>query len=361
MRRTLLALAALLLTLAGTVAHAALPADLGRKLLDDHIRPATNGLVDAARALEDSLPAYCEQPTDPVRRASVEAQFAALVTAWSRVEVLRFGPLIENNRFERFFFFPDPRGVTLRQVQALLAAAEPQRIEADALHGDSVALQGIPALEYALWGGNAAAQIETGGEAGRYRCAYAQAIAANLHRLAIELQAGWARDAAITREFAAPGPARSTYRSQQEVATEVLKALSTGLQYARDSKLLPALGDDIDSARARRAPLWRSGLTTPALAANLGSLLTLYDASGLAAALAADENWIDGNVRAEAGTAIAALEAVSLPFEQAVADHDARARLVQATLVIKNLQSIVVEYLAPALGVNLGFNALDGD
>lgn len=361
MRRSLPRFTAALLMLACTFAQAALPADLGRKLLDNHIRPATSGLVDAAHGLERALRPYCEQPRDRDLRATVEARFSALVAAWSRAEVLRFGPLIEDNRFEKFFFFPDPRGVTLRQVQALLAAGEPQRIGAEPLRNDSVALQGIPALEYALYGGNAAAQIEADAAAGRYRCAYAQAIAANLHRLAIELQAGWARDAAIAREFAAPGPARSIYRSRQEVATEVLKALSTALQYVRDSKLLPALGDDVDSARPRRAPLWRSDQTTAALAANLDSLLALYDASGLATALAADQQWIDGNVRAEAANAIAALEAVTPPFEQAVADDGARARLVEAALVIKNLQSTIVEYLAPALGVNLGFNALDGD
>lgn len=342
-------------------AQAAIPPDLGRRVLADYIRPATADLESAARALSEALAPYCDEPGDERLRDTVEQRFAALAVAWSRVELLRFGPLVEDNRFERFFFFPDPRGVTLRQLQALLANAEPQRIEATALRTDSVALQGIPALEYALYGGDAAQQIETDAAPGRYRCAYAQAVSANLLGLAAELRAAWDSDAATARAFAAPGPSRALYRSPQEVATEVLKALSTGLQYARDSKLLPALGNDAETARASRAPLWRSGLTTRSLAASLDGVHTLYRASGFGQALDDEAHWIDANIASESATAIADLEAVSLPFDQAVADDDSRTRLVHAALVIKNLQSIVVEYLAPALGVNLGFNALDGD
>lgn len=362
MRNAILPTWALLATmLAGSPVHAQLPTDLGRRLLTTHIRPATDTLVGAASDLAEVLPGYCGQPQAEGRREAVEHGFSALVVAWSQVEPMRFGPLVEDNRFERFFFFPDPRGVTLRQVQALLAAAEPQRLEPQNLHRDSVALQGIPALEYALYGGNAATQIETAADAGRYRCAYAVAIAGHLHVLAAELQAAWSADAPLAQELARPAARNPTYRSTQEVATEVLKALSASLQYTRDSKLLVALGDSADGAKARRAPLWRSGLTTRAMAANLAGLLALYEASGLGVALGPDDRWIDDNVRAEALTAKADLDAVDLPFEQAVADPAARSRLEHAALVMKNLQSILVEYLAPALAVSLGFNALDGD
>jgi predicted lipoprotein len=352
---------ALLLLMLARPASSAMADDVGKRVLEGYIHPATADLVDTSRKLAAWLPAYCTAPDRDDLRAAIDYQFAALVSAWSRVEILRFGPLVENNRFERFFFFPDPRGVLLRQVQSLLAAADPSRIDAATLRGDSVAVQGIPALEYALYASDAAQQIAGDAAAGHYRCAYAEAIATNLATLALELQRGWAAGAPAAREFSEPAPERQVYRSPQEVATELLKALVTVLQYSRDSKLRPALGDDASTARPNRAPLWRSDLTTPALAANLRGLLALYEDSGLAAALPPEDAWIDTNIRAEIRSAIAALEGVTPPFAQAVTGGDARARLAQTTLVLQNLQSIIVEYLAPALAVNLGFNSLDGD
>lgn len=342
-------------------AQAAMPADLGQRLLVDYIRPATTQLAVASSELGHALPAYCAAPAAAPSRTVVEQRFAALVAAWARVEPLRFGPLLEDNRFERFFFFPDPRGVTLRQVQALLAAADPAALTAGALRSRSVAVQGLPALEYALYGNDAKTQIAADTTAGRYRCAYAVAVVANLSDIAEQIRKAWSPDGRIAREFAAPSATQALYRNTDEVATETLKALSTGWQYTRDIKLLPALGATPEAARGQRAPLWRSGLTQAALAASTTALLDFYSAARFGTALPADSRWIDDSLRSESVVAIADFQAVSLPFEQAVTDADSREHLVHAALVLKNIQAVVVEYLAPALSINLGFNALDGD
>ncbi|MCP8882412.1 hypothetical protein NIM87_02745 [Devosia sp. XJ19-1] len=41
-----------------------------------------------------------------------------MVESWGRLSVLRFGPLISDNRFETIFFWPDLRGVTLAVTEA---------------------------------------------------------------------------------------------------------------------------------------------------------------------------------------------------------------------------------------------------
>lgn len=347
--------------LCATHLHAAPPADLGKRLVDGYIRPATAQLETATTQLGSALSAYCASPADEEARSAMEQRFGETVDAWSRIEILRFGPLVEDNRFERFFFFPDPRGVTLRQMQALLATNESDAASAEALKTRSVAVQGLPALEYALFGGNAAEQIATDAPPGRYRCSFAQAVATNLHGIAVELSTAWGRKGRIAQEFSAPMRTHEQYRSRDEVAAEALKAMSTVLQYARDIKLLPALGGSLEEARGQRAPLWRSGYTQRSIAGNVGALLDFYRAGGFAETLAADSRWISDNLASEAGVAVESVLGVPLRFDAAVVDAEAREQLVLTALVIKNLQSIVVEYLAPALGVNIGFNALDGD
>src|SRR3546814_13939620 len=55
-------------------------------------------------------------------------------------------------RYEHIYFWPDPRGITLRQVQGLLGQADGSMPDAAGLATQSVALQGLPALEYVLYG-----------------------------------------------------------------------------------------------------------------------------------------------------------------------------------------------------------------
>ncbi|WP_269467881.1 imelysin family protein [Devosia ureilytica] len=47
-----------------------------------------------------------------------QAEFGEMVESWGRLSVLRFGPLISDNRFETIFFWPDLRGVTLAVTEA---------------------------------------------------------------------------------------------------------------------------------------------------------------------------------------------------------------------------------------------------
>jgi predicted lipoprotein len=349
------------LLLAPGALAAELPPDLGKRLTAGYIQPAFAQLHRAGEALAKTLPAYCDAPKKAANRRAVETRFSELVTAWGRVELLRFGPLLERNRLERFFFFPDPRGVTQRQLAALLAAADPAALDPAQLASRSVAVQGIPALEYALYASGAEAQIAAGDAAGKYLCAFARAVAGNLVAISAELQAAWSDRSGIAAEFASPGPSRNLYRSTGEVGTETVKAISTGLQLTRDIKLLPAVGKTPETARGQRAPLWRSGLTQTLLRANVTGLLDFYKTAGFDAQLPAGQRWIGTTIAAESERLIALLEEPLPPFDRAVVEPESRETLVYAMLLLKNLQAVVVEYLPAAFGINIGFNSLDGD
>lgn len=333
---------------------------LGGRLQQGYIAPAAARLVEAARGTAEALEAYCARPGDAALREALDRRFGALAEAWGGVEFLRFGPLVEGNRFERFFFFPDPRGVVQRQLGAALAAADPALLAPGALAHESVALQGMPALEYALYGSGADA-LAAGGEAGRYRCAYARAVAANLGTVAHEFAQAWDGAGELAREFAAPSAAGRLYRNTGEVATEALKAVSGGFQYLREVKLAPALGATPEQARGQRAPLWRSARTADLLRGNLAGLRAFLAAADFVPALPEDQRWIPASLHDEAGRALDSLRTVTLPFDRAVADPEQRRALEYLQLLLKNLQDITDQNLAPALGVNLGFNAFDGD
>src|SRR3546814_6178509 len=61
-----------------------------------------------------------------------------------------------------------------------------------------------------------------------YACRYAVAVAANVAAVSADLQQAWSAQGDFGRQFTSPSADNDLYRSQQEVAAEAVKALSTG-------------------------------------------------------------------------------------------------------------------------------------
>lgn len=359
-RRGLVAGALVLVSLG--VQAGAPPPDLGARLATGYIQPAMGRFAQAAHAMTAVLTPQCAAPS-PEGQAQVAAAFSALVQAWSGITFLRFGPLVEGNRFERIFFWPDPRGATQRQVQALLAKAEPQWTTVAGVHAGSVAVQGIPALEFALFGAGSEGLFAAGAAAGtQYRCAYAMAVAVNVASMGDALVQAWAPTSVMARDFTAPSATNALYRTPSEVAAELVKAVSTSVQFMRDTTLMPALGASADVARPQRAPLVRSNNTLPAVVATLQGLREVMAVADLGrGGLSAHEQWLAGAPGLAATHIVDTLERVPMPFAQAVTEPAGRASLLDAVAALNTLKEQVDGELAAALGVQVGFNALDGD
>lgn len=329
----------------------------GARVADEFARPAIGQLVDAAAETEEAIAGLCAAPGAEALAAARDA-FARLVNGWGRVTVLRFGPLAAESRFERLFFWPDPRGIALRQVQQLLAAQEEDATSVAGLSEKSAALQGIPALEFALHGSGAEELVTP---AGAYRCRYAEAVAGNIAAIASETLAGWQADALFARAFTAPGPDADLYRTGAEVDGEIVKALSTLFQYIRGAEIVPPLGEDASEGNGRRAPLWRSGLTFDLIAAQLDGARGLIAAAGYAESLPEDQRFVIDSILFELYNTIRILGEIEAEPEAAFRDEAARGKIAFANIALDHAGHLVSEQLAAALGLIMGFNALDGD
>ncbi|UUP17652.1 imelysin family protein [Nitratireductor thuwali] len=355
--RSILCAVVLLCAGAAAAQEQRVPEGIGANVADGYARVSLEAFAGATARLRAGLEAVCAEPTreglDDMR-----ATFADTVRAWGPVSVLRFGPLVADNRFERIFFWPDARGVTLRQVQGVLAEKEPETATVEGLGGKSVALQGLPALEYVLFGTGSDA-IGTGEE--DFRCRYGAAIAGNAAARAGELIEAWSPGAAFHGDFAHPGEGNALYRSPLEVAGEVVKALGTSLQFARDAELLPALGETPSKANGKRAPLWRSDLTFDLVGTQIQGTLALIDAAGFDEALDEERQAILDALRFDLQHALEALEEIEAPAEAAFADEQDRGRIAYASTALQSANATVSERFSAAIGLTMGFNALDGD
>lgn len=332
-----------------------MPDDLGARVADSYARPAARAFHAAARDMATRTEELCAAPGEATLDAA-RAAFGRLVAAWGGLSVLRFGPLQAENRYERLFFWPDPRGVILRQVEALLAGKDGAALEPGALAGKSVAVQGLPALEFSLHGAGAG-ELETAADG--YRCRYALAVAQNVAGIAAAVEAGWADGAPFHDDFAAPKAANALYRSQREVAGEVVKAIGTALQFTRNAELLPPLGESADKARGKRAPLWRSDLTFALVGARIDGMAALADVAGFAADAAAHRP--AETLRLDLVNASAALGKVKARAETAFTEPTDRDRIRYVTVALDTANTTLGGPLSAALGLTMGFNALDGD
>lgn len=64
------------------------------------------------------MKALCAAPSKTADEAA-KAAFADTVSSWSTIEIVRVGPVIEHNRFERVLYYPDKKGLGLKTGAAL--------------------------------------------------------------------------------------------------------------------------------------------------------------------------------------------------------------------------------------------------
>src|SRR5262245_6288435 len=222
--------------------------------LNEVIRPGYAVLAEETAALSENVGALCQAPSAASLEAARKA-FASAVAAWSKVEILRFGPIAQDHRYESLFFWPDPKGLGDRQIRDAIAKHDESVTKPEALSGKSVALQGLPALEYLLYG-NGAEALTAPSEGGAFRCAFARAVAANSEAIAKSVAEDWREGSPYEKSFLAPGPDATPYRAPKEVTLELFKSFIAGIELVRDQKFGKPLGASPEEARPKLAAFW---------------------------------------------------------------------------------------------------------
>jgi uncharacterized protein len=322
------------------------------------VRPGYERFHDTTTALANAVDGLCKTPSETSLQAARNA-FSATVDSWSSIEVIRFGPVAEQNRLERNLYWPDRKSIGLKQLQAALASKDQTATDATQLAGKSVAMQGLGALEFVLYGTGAG---ELSGNRDPFRCAYGLAISKNLDGMAGELANEWADPAGFSEKWQGFGTENPLYRDGSEALTELLEVFVNGLELIRDQRLGGFLGKNERSDKPKQALFWRSGKTAQALKANVEGLKALFDASGIGPALPETSRWIAQSAGFEFSNAVNAADAVKdSPVEEALADPAKRGKFAYFGVVTSSLSEIFGMRLAAELGLTAGFSSLDGD
>ncbi|RLQ87224.1 imelysin family protein [Notoacmeibacter ruber] len=325
--------------------------------VDDFIVPEYRALQEQARSLQEAVQSLCEDP-GTAKLDQARQSFAEAVTVWSRVETVRFGPILRQNAAERIYFFPDRRGIGLRQVQGVLAEEDATATDAESLAGKSVALQGLGTLEFLLFGTGAEVLAE---EEGDFRCRFAEAVAERIEVTAAEVTDEWTEPDGIAARFVDPASSYADFQTQEDSLRALLGVFTNGLEMIADTRIAPFLGEDVNSVRPKAAAWWRAGLTGPAILANLEGLSDLFQRSGMANLLPEENGNLPVEIAFEFDNAERALQKVETPLSEAVETAEGRSPLAYLLIVTRSLRSLFAERFSGAIGLVAGFSSLDGD
>ena len=331
---------------------------LNARVIDNYVIPRFASLAKASGKMADDIARVCDG--DAKAPAALKKDFADTALAWGGVEFLRFGPMAEVGRPERIDFWPDPRGVAQRQVALLTNKRDPSALDPTTLAKKSAAVQGLSAIELLLQ--DDAHPITGTDEDARYRCKLARTMAQSTHAVAEEILTEWQGDDGWRRRMIEPRAGDARYKSAEEPAGDFARALITGLQMIQDRQVTPMTAALAAPEKPPRLPFARSNLSARYIGAGIASTKALYGEMQLSSSVPKDKAWMPKWISAAferlGRDAPAAVEGLS----HAAKDDPDRARALRMVRVhIDGIRKLVGRELAPAAGLMIGFNELDGD
>ena len=329
-------------------------AETSKALTDDVLLPAYTGWAEANRRMAASSIAFCagNEELDETRKSYLQTQLA-----WAGLQPLLIGPMGEGNRAWQVQFWPDKKNLVGRQVAALMKK-KPQLTQAD-LENGSVVLQGLTAYEYLLY--DKAIDLTDSATKARY-CPLLQAIGEHQQKLSADILAQWeAKDGMATqlREFP-----NERYVEPTEAIADLLRVQVTALDGVKKKLGAPLGRQSKGHPQPFQAEAWRSEATLASTDATLAGAQQLWlgnEGNGLKRLVPEDQAELAKRIDVAYETTRKQLADIMLPLSELLEDEAGRARLDALYADIDALHRLHQTELARALGVQIGFNAHDGD
>lgn len=327
---------------------------VSKALGESVLLPAYQGWADTNAQLERSAQAFCrgEQSLQQAR-----ADYLAAHHSWAALQPLMVGPLTENNLAWQVQFWPDKKNLVARQVENLLKAQP--NLTQDALDKGSVVVQGLTAYEYVLFDPN----IDlTDREAQQRYCPLLTAIGTHQKNLSAEVLAGWtaangmqARLGSFPNDrYAEPQEAISDLLRTQVSSVDGLKK-KLGAPLGRQSKGIP---------QPYQAEGWRSGNSLDNLSAALESAELLWNGAkndGVRTLLGSEHAELATRIDAAFADSRQRVAAFNEPLGALLGNPEGLSALNAFYDSLNRLHRLLEGDMARALGVQIGFNAHDGD
>ncbi|WP_263260509.1 imelysin family protein [Pseudomonas sp. RIT-PI-S] len=318
------------------------------------ILPTYSQWVDADRQLAQSALAFC-QGTEDLDKA--RADFLSAQKAWAALQPLLIGPLAEGNRAWSVQFWPDKKNLVGRQVEQLVASGE--AVDGAALAKASVVVQGLSAYEYILF--DSKPELADPARKASY-CPLLVAIGERQKALAEEILGAWKRNDGMLAQLSKFPNQR--YADAHEAIADLLRAQVTALDSLKKKLGAPMGRQSKGVPQPYQAEAWRSQASLKSLQASLQAAQAVWngvDGKGLRNLLPSGQKPLAEKIDAAYATAAKALADNPRSLTELLADPAGQQALTQIYDSLNTVHRLHETELARALGIQLGFNANDGD
>jgi hypothetical protein len=285
--------------------------------------------------------------------------------AWLIASTVSLGPIGDENRDLRIEFWPDANNNVPRAVDQMLLRDD--ALTAEILARQSVAAQGLPALELLLFDPDtdALAAFTSGDRAAR-RCVYARAIGGNLVAIAQQIEFGWTADGGYAAQLASAGRGSNVFATREAAIDEVVNQLVTTMGVVRGNRIGDPLGGDTAAeAKPFRAESVASGNSLANISAVLrgvGSSIGAGPRFGFTHYLRdSSRDALAAKLSGEIDTLQSLIASIPVPLADAVQDDAQRPRVVELLDHATTLTKLIETDLSQAMDVTIGFNENDGD
>ncbi|MCP2019580.1 UNVERIFIED_ORG: putative lipoprotein [Pseudomonas reinekei] len=318
------------------------------------ILPTYTRWVEADRQLAVSALAYCEGKET---LETARADFLHAQKAWAELQPLLIGPLAEGNRSWQVQFWPDKKNLVGRQVEQLVSA-QPQ-IDVAALAKSSVVVQGLSAYEYILF--DSKPDVANAEQKTRY-CPLLVAIGERQKQLAEEILQTWNNtDGMLAQMSKFPN---QRYADSHEAIADLLRVQVTAIDTLKKKLGTPMGRQSKGVPQPFQADAWRSQSSLTSLEASLAAAKTVWegvDNKGLRGLLPSEQKPLADKIDAAYAASLKLFAGNQRSLTDMLNDEAGRQQLNELYDSLNVVHRLHEADLAKALGIQLGFNANDGD
>jgi len=298
---------------------------------------------EVSAAFSETSDNFCN---DKKTLAEVRNSWQQAMLAATGIQAFPVGPVNDNGYATQMTYWPDPKNLVAFQIEARLKS----NTSPSALADSSVALRGLTAAEYILFDkGHDLTQPEM---RQRY-CPLLTAIGAYQLTFSARVEKEWQQFARLTKNFP-----NERYANEQEVITEFFRVQVTLLD-----SIGKRLQEPLKSGRVQIYQLeyWRSGQTKAGLHAAIKTDEALWQNGWRTLAAAQDEDLVTSIDQTYTSLLNNILPVSLQPLSVSITTAEGLAWVRNRQSELHILDILYGRELAKILGVQLGFNANDGD
>ncbi|HEY6530597.1 MAG TPA: imelysin family protein [Cellvibrionaceae bacterium] len=317
------------------------------------INPWHQSFVSSSTQLKARVERFCQNPANPGEYQEARTAWLASMLAWQQVNLIKFGPISEDNQGWKIQFWPDNHNLVEKKVKALLD--ENEHITEEVLGGASVVAQGLSAVEFLLYDPQYTDSAALGGKP----CDLLRLATTRVEGVAKGLLSAWQQGS-----LGAWQPAALTVGSEAEKTAllDLAKSLVTSLEIVKKDKLEGPIGSLTNpEAKPFHSESWRSTSGKAALLAQLKGANALFE-QGLAPLLKSPEQQaLKRTVQENLSTIIKDLEANPAELVALANTEAGRTLIVNCAQLLGKVNGLLKREIPQSLGLQLGFNGNDGD